>query len=480
MVSSPAPDEGAPASPVSKNVDAENGRTVASPVRHMHPDVAELLVLAAGSRRRKKPATAPAADEVHGRAQYDCAFEDEAPALFAPPRLVWAKVRGHPWWPGQVFSPADASAPALREKRRRDAVLVACFGDGTFVWAGAEDLLPFRHGFPRLADVGARSSSKSAFAPALDDALDEVSRRVDAGLSCGCDGGVRRRQQVFVNSGVRRGARVAAADEAFARDALRGEAFVGYVRALAVAPEDGAGRLDFAVAAAQLKAFARWRSAANPEPQGSAAHGAMVVAARAGRGRATTPRRGRTRRGLFRGDAPAGGDTTLSMCPRAAAAAAADVAFMRHMFPGEALEEYASAMAGTPPPAGAYGRDDLAVANPPQRKAFGEWRSASPRGRGIAETAAQVNGAMEAPKKARSTGGDDAEADHGNCRTVTSCISSGEEDSACENDGGDDDCWETESSEDLEPTFEWELGWKDYVIVVQFLAILLLVCQLIQ
>uniref|UniRef100_A0ACD5W6Q8 Uncharacterized protein n=1 Tax=Avena sativa TaxID=4498 RepID=A0ACD5W6Q8_AVESA len=429
MVSSPAPEEGTPASPVSKNVEAGNGCAVASPVRHMHTDVAEIL-LAAGSTARRRRRNKPAADEVHGRrAQYHCAFEeDEVPALFTPPRLVWAKVRG------QVFAPADASAPALREKRHRDAVLVACFGDRTFLWADAEDLLPFRHGFPRLADVGGRSSTKSAFAPALNDALDEVARRVDAGLSCGCDGAANasvRRQQVFVNSGVRRGARGATADGDFARDALRGEAFVGYVRALAVAPGDGAGRLDLAVAAAQLKAFARWRSAAaNPEQQDSAADGAMVVAARAGRGRATTPTRERTRRGLF----PAADAMTLSMCPRAAAA---DVAFMRHMFPGEAVEEYASTTAARAELRG------LAVVTTAQRKALDQWKSPSPIGinectatRGMTEIVAHDK---------------DAEADPGNCRTGTSCISSGEDD-------GDDDGWETES-EDLEPpTFEWELG----------------------
>jgi hypothetical protein len=192
-----ATEEGAATSPcaaASKNVDAGYRSTVASPARHMHRDVAELLLAAGTSprrRRRKKPAQAPAAAEVRGRARYGCAFEEEAPEEeeggFAPLRLVWAKVLGHPWWPGQVFAPSDMSAHALRERpKRRDAVLVACFGDRTFVWADAEDLLPFRDGFPRLADIGGRSTSKSTFVPALDDALDEVSRRVDAGLSGAC------------------------------------------------------------------------------------------------------------------------------------------------------------------------------------------------------------------------------------------------------------------------------------------------------
>ena len=222
MASSPPPEEAAPASPcspVSKNVDKGNVRALASAVRHMHRDVAQLLQAAGTTplrRRRKKSAPA----EAHGRARYGCAFEEEPPAEedgggFAPPRLVWAKVRSHPWWPGQVFDPSDASALALRERRnsQRDAVLVACFGDRTFVWADAEDLLPLRDGFPRLAE---RSTSMSVLATAVEDALDEVSRRVDAGLSCRCSS-ASIKKQVFPNSGVRRGARGAEVDAAFAR-----------------------------------------------------------------------------------------------------------------------------------------------------------------------------------------------------------------------------------------------------------------------
>jgi hypothetical protein len=165
------------------------------------------------------------------------------------------------------------------------------------------------------------------------------------------------------------------------------------------------------------------------------------------------------------------------------------------MFPGEASEEYASAMALTPP-AGAERRNVVALATTAQQKAFDEWRGASPRGItectetcGITEFAAVSNAAMEAAtppparrgspaKSTESTEGDDADADAdadpGKCRTVTSCISSGE-DSACEDDGCDS--WETES-EDFEPSSEWELGWKDYLIVIQFVAIVLLVWQL--
>ena len=99
----------------------------------------------------------------------------------------------------------------------------------------------------------------SVLASAVEDALAEVSCRMDVRLSCDyCAASIKK--QVFPNSCVRRGARGAEVDAAFARDAFRGEAFVWYVRALAVAPADGADMLDLAIASAQLKAFARWRS----------------------------------------------------------------------------------------------------------------------------------------------------------------------------------------------------------------------------
>uniref|UniRef100_A0A452XSY5 PWWP domain-containing protein n=1 Tax=Aegilops tauschii subsp. strangulata TaxID=200361 RepID=A0A452XSY5_AEGTS len=173
----------APAAAASKNADGDEGRRSgpASPerLRHMHADVAELLRANTTPRRRrpKKPVPAAPAEE-RRHARYGCAFEEEALAEggFAPPRMVWAKVKGYPRWPGQVFDPADASKQALRERKRGPdgAALVACFGDGSFVWAGAADLTPLRHDFPRLAAVGLRSSHKAEFALALDDALAEV------------------------------------------------------------------------------------------------------------------------------------------------------------------------------------------------------------------------------------------------------------------------------------------------------------------
>lgn len=157
--------------------------------RVVHPDVAEFLLNFRRLRREKKKRATPrpAVVVVPGeRARYDCAFEDEGEVGrrggFAPGRLVWGKVRCHPWWPGQVFDPADASEQALEERRKHGATLVAFFWDKTFAWVDADELLPF-HGdggdFALLA--GQSAHAMPALTASVDAALGEVARRVAAG-----------------------------------------------------------------------------------------------------------------------------------------------------------------------------------------------------------------------------------------------------------------------------------------------------------
>ncbi|KAM3400250.1 hypothetical protein ACQJBY_005248 [Aegilops geniculata] len=328
-----SPEEGA----VSRNVDGWHGSTAGTPARRarsLHPYVAELLQRSSHRRTRKKasPTARVAKGGEVGRARYDYVFEEELEGeegLPAPPRLVWAKVRGYHWWPAQVFDPADASALALGERRRRGAALVANFWERTFAWeADPAALRPFREGFPRFAAVdrahvprwGARKTM-SPFASAVDAALGEVSRRVDFGLSCDCaiSRGVAKRQ-VVDNAGVREGAHGAVVDTAFARDAFRGEAFVEYLSALAVAPLAGADRLELTVATAQLRAFTRWRGTRGLPAYTvwygihDIADGAMGVTP-ARRGRAS----GTAKRGRPRGDSADGiwKDSRCVTCGRA-------------------------------------------------------------------------------------------------------------------------------------------------------------------
>ncbi|XBJ07418.1 hypothetical protein VPH35_012939 [Triticum aestivum] len=523
MFSSLEPERAPAAAATSKNVDDEG-------LRHMHADVAELLRANTTPRRRrpKKPVPATPAEE-RRHARYGCAFEEEALAEggFAPPRMVWAKVKGYPRWPGQVFDPADASKQALRERKRgpNGAALVACFGDGSFVWAGAADLTPLRHDFPRLAAVGLRSNHKAEFALALDDALAEVARRVDAGLSCGCPGAAAAaRKQLFPNSGLRRGASGAAVDAGFARGALRGEALVAYVGALAVAPGEGADRLDHAVAAAQLAAFDRWRGKtvivsaapasraatpkrttrargqddggmllsatprarrattpkrARPTGRDDGAGGSAMVFSATRVSRTTTPRRARAR-GQDGGDASAG-NRVMTRCARAAAAA--DAAFVRNVFRGDAsVEHYASAK-GLTPHAGAERRDLAIAVATPQPRAVAAWRGAPsllPDEQTATHDATEGAANAKAKMMARSTGGEDSAGDPGKWRT-TSCISSREENSGCEDDVVDDDDATGSECSSEAPSHETTVSssrWKDRVIFLQFMAIVVLLCRL--
>ncbi|KAF6987810.1 hypothetical protein CFC21_005418 [Triticum aestivum] len=328
-----SPEEGAVANNVGEGHGSDAG-TPARRLRSLHPDVAELLQRTRDQRTRKKasPTARAAKGGEVGRARYDYVFEreeDDEAGLPAPPRLVWAKVRGYHWWPAQVFDPADASELALGERRRRGAALVANFWERTYAWeADPAALRPFREGFPRFAAVdrahvpcwGARKTM-SPFASAVDAALGEVARRVDFGLSCDCaiSRGVAKRQ-VVDNAGVREGAHGAVVDTAFARDAFRGEAFVEYLSALAVAPLAGADRLELTVATAQLRAFTRWRGTRGL-PMYTVCYGIRDIADGA---MGTTPaRRGRAsataKRGRPRGDSADGKwkDSRCVTCGRA-------------------------------------------------------------------------------------------------------------------------------------------------------------------
>ncbi|TVU37064.1 hypothetical protein EJB05_19031, partial [Eragrostis curvula] len=266
----------------SKNASGDKGSTSTRParLRVMRPDVQEVLKSPRRSRSSKKkqhpppspprppsPSPPPRQDEEEEeeegvgeeefeRARYDCGFQDEGEGGrdFAPPDLVWGKVRSHPWWPGQVFDPADASEVALQH-RRPGAPLVAYFWDRTFAWNDASALLPFRANFTRFS----AQSTMSGFVSAVDAALQEVGRRVETGLCCGCFGSTIATKQEVENSGVRQGAFGAVVDGAYMRDAFRGKAFLDYISALGKKPMAGADLLDLAIIKAQLRAFNRSR-----------------------------------------------------------------------------------------------------------------------------------------------------------------------------------------------------------------------------
>ncbi|QCE06224.1 uncharacterized protein LOC114190479 [Vigna unguiculata] len=170
--------------------------------------------------------------------------------------LVWGKVTGHPWWPGQIF---DASAASEKAKRhlKKDCYLVAYFGDQTFAWNDVSMIKPFQAHFSQME----KQTNLENFNHAVNCALDEVSRRVEFGFSCPCipdDVFFKLKTQVVSNAGINNQfSRRKGGDRIINSMSLEPTKLVNYVKLLAQSPLVGSDRLDFVVAHAQLLAFYR-------------------------------------------------------------------------------------------------------------------------------------------------------------------------------------------------------------------------------
>ncbi|KAK8966125.1 hypothetical protein KSP40_PGU008194 [Platanthera guangdongensis] len=95
--------------------------------------------------------------------------------------MVWGKVKSHPWWPGHIFNEAFAS-PSVRRMRGDGLVLVAFFGDSSYGWFDPAELIPFEPNFPEKS----RQTSSRNFVRAVEEAVDEASRRVALAVACCC------------------------------------------------------------------------------------------------------------------------------------------------------------------------------------------------------------------------------------------------------------------------------------------------------
>ncbi|KAI0512295.1 hypothetical protein KFK09_012934 [Dendrobium nobile] len=95
--------------------------------------------------------------------------------------MVWGKVKSHPWWPGHIFNEAFAS-PAVRRMGRDGLVLVAFFGDSSYGWFDPAELIPFE---PHFSEKSRQTTSRS-FVKAVEEAVDEVSRRGALAVACCC------------------------------------------------------------------------------------------------------------------------------------------------------------------------------------------------------------------------------------------------------------------------------------------------------
>ncbi|GLT88911.1 hypothetical protein SLE2022_069180 [Rubroshorea leprosula] len=200
----------------------------------------------------KWTATGPGISGTVQQAKYHLPLEDEGE--FSVSDLVWGKVRSHPWWPGQIFDPSDASEKAMKY-HKKESFLVAYFGDRTFAWVEASLLKPFRTHFSQIE----KQSNLEAFQNAVDCALEEVSRRVEWGLACSCipkDVYEKITFQIVENAGVRDGVKDGS-DRSLSAISFEPKKFVDYIKALAESSSVGGDRLDLVIAKAQLLAFYR-------------------------------------------------------------------------------------------------------------------------------------------------------------------------------------------------------------------------------
>ncbi|XP_029117831.1 uncharacterized protein [Elaeis guineensis] len=175
--------------------------------------------------------------------------------------LVWGKVKSHPWWPGQIFYPSDASDLAVKYQKK-DNFLVAYFGDKTFAWCEEPQLKPFETYFSQME----KQTSSDAFVNAVNDALGEVSRRTELGMTCFClpEGAYANiKCQMVENAGIREGVSGFAFDRSPVVDYFQADRLLEYIEALAQLPSGGANRLELVIAQAQLKAF--YQSKGYPE-----------------------------------------------------------------------------------------------------------------------------------------------------------------------------------------------------------------------
>ncbi|GER51304.1 Tudor/PWWP/MBT superfamily protein [Striga asiatica] len=196
------------------------------------------------------------------QARYFSPPENEA-HHFAISDLVWGKVRNHPWWPGQIFDPSEASEKAVKHFKK-DTHLVAFFGDQTFAWNEASLLKPFRPFFSQIE----KQFNSAGFQHAVTCALEEVSRRVELGLSCSCiprDKYAIIETQTVENTGIREeSSKRQSLDLSSRVSCFEPDELFEYVKNLAPHASFGADRLDLTIAQSQLSSFYRFKGYRSP------------------------------------------------------------------------------------------------------------------------------------------------------------------------------------------------------------------------
>ncbi|KAM1409064.1 hypothetical protein ACFX2I_009501 [Malus domestica] len=172
--------------------------------------------------------------------------------------LVWGKVRSHPWWPGQICDPSAASVKA-KKYFKRGTYLIMYYWDNTFAWNEAMRIKPFFENFSQME----KQSDMEEFQNAIGCALDEVSRRVELGLSCSCiskEVYEKLKTQIIENAGISEEAsRRDGGDKSLSAASFEPVKLIRFVKKLAQFPYRKVDRLELVTSRAQLSAFNRWK-----------------------------------------------------------------------------------------------------------------------------------------------------------------------------------------------------------------------------
>ncbi|KAH7847380.1 hypothetical protein Vadar_025441 [Vaccinium darrowii] len=116
--------------------------------------------------------------------------------------FVWGKIKGYPWWPGQIYDPSDASEYARKYNRsQRERLLVAYFGDRSFSWCHPSQLKPFDEGYEEMS----KQTDSKSFLNALQKAVEGIGRLVELKLTCSCVSDDENQFRLAENAGIKQG-----------------------------------------------------------------------------------------------------------------------------------------------------------------------------------------------------------------------------------------------------------------------------------
>ncbi|XP_009402237.2 uncharacterized protein LOC103986084 isoform X2 [Musa acuminata AAA Group] len=255
-----------------RNLEADQEFVLGGSILNVSPDAGthdnERMVV--DEQETSKGTDKQAVEHVATRPNISVENSDEHPCYYLPSKdedsfctsdLVWGKVKSHPWWPGQIYDPSDASDLALRHQKK-DNFLVAYFGDKTFAWCDESQLKHFETYFSQME----KQSNSDVFVDAIDGALDEVARRMGLGMTCSCfpeAANANSSDQKVENAGIREDSNGCNVDRSAILSYFQPGRLLEYVKALAKFPDCGTDSLELVIVNAQLKAF--FRSKGYPE-----------------------------------------------------------------------------------------------------------------------------------------------------------------------------------------------------------------------